>query len=113
VGGGGGGGGAPLVLSPPPPPPPEQLSRVSRMGAILVTRSLLGKLPTDDRQRLTFGVPRLEGARSDAPVLFTFARLADMAAPSPVPARFADLAVAELLDLTPPSNAFTGPRGTS
>jgi adenylate cyclase len=91
----------------------EQLSRVSRMGAILVTRSLLGKLPTDDRQRLTFGVPRLEGARSDAPVLFTFARLADMAAPSPVPARFADLAVAELLDLTPPSNAFTGPRGTS
>jgi adenylate cyclase len=91
----------------------EQLSRVSRMGAILVTRSLLGKLPTEDRQRLTFGVPRLEGARSDAPVLFTFARLADMAAPNPVPARFADLAVAELLDLTPPSNAFPGPRGTS
>jgi class 3 adenylate cyclase len=89
----------------------EQLSRVSRMGAVLVTRSLLGKLPADDRRRLTFGVPRLEGARSDAPVLFTFARLADMAAPNPVPARFADLAVAELLDLNSPANVLPGPRG--
>ena len=88
----------------------EQLSRASRMGAILVTRGLLGKLPAQERQRLSFGVPRLEGARTDAPVLFTFARLADMAAPHPVPARFADLAVAELLDVDPPSKAFTGPR---
>jgi class 3 adenylate cyclase len=89
----------------------EQLSRVSRMGAILVTRSLLGKLPTDERQRLTFGVPRLEGTRGEAPVLFTFARLADMAAPAPVPARFADLAVAELLDLVSPSNTSPAARG--
>jgi hypothetical protein len=81
------------------------------MGAILVTRSLLGKLPTDERQRLTFGVPRLEGTRGDAPVLFTFARLADMAAPAPVPARFADLAVAELLDLVSPSNTSPAARG--
>jgi hypothetical protein len=88
----------------------EQLSRVSRMGAILVTRSLLGKLPADDR-RLKFGVPRLEGARGEAPVLFTFARLADMAAPQPVPARFAELAVAELLDLSnPTTNANNSPR---
>ena len=87
----------------------EQLSRVSRMGAILVTRSLLGRLSGDDRQRLTFGVPRLEGTRGDAPVLFTFARLADLAAPAAVPARFADLAVAELLDLTSPT-APPGPR---
>jgi len=89
----------------------EQLSRVSRMGAILVTRSLLGKLPSDDRQRLTFGVPRLEGTRGDAPVLFTFARLADMAAPAAVPARVADLAVAELLDLVFPSTATPAARG--
>jgi adenylate cyclase len=88
----------------------EQLSRVSRMGAILVTRSLLGKLPPDDRRRLKFGVPRLEGARGEAPVLFTFARLGDMAAPHPVPARFAELAVAELLDLSNPTNANSSPR---
>lgn len=88
----------------------EQLSRVSRMGAILVTRSLLGKLPASDRHRLKFGVPRLEGARGEAPVLFTFARLADMAAPNPVPARVAELAVAELLDLTSPTNENASPR---
>ncbi|HEY0822752.1 MAG TPA: adenylate/guanylate cyclase domain-containing protein, partial [Ramlibacter sp.] len=88
----------------------EQLSRVSRMGAILVTRSLLGKLPAGDRHGLKFGVPRLEGARGEAPVLFTFARLADMAAPNPVPARVAELAVAELLDLTSPTNANASPR---
>jgi class 3 adenylate cyclase/DNA-binding transcriptional MerR regulator len=77
----------------------EQLSRVSRTGAILVTRSLLGKLPGDLRQRLKFGVPRLEGTRTEAPLLSTFARLADIAAPQAVPARVADLAAAELIDL--------------
>lgn len=79
----------------------EQLSRVARLGAILVTRSLLGKLPAEDRQRVRFGVPRLEGTRAEAPLLFTFARLADIAAPSAVPARVADLAAAELIDLHP------------
>jgi class 3 adenylate cyclase/DNA-binding transcriptional MerR regulator len=87
----------------------EQLSRVSRMGAILVTRSLLGKLAADQRQRLKFGVPRLEGARGEAPLLFTFARLADIAAPSAVPARVADLAAAELIDLHP-SNGHSRPQ---
>lgn len=82
----------------------EQLSRVSRMGAILVTRSLLGKLPAADRQRLKFGVPRLEGRQGEAPLLFTFARLADIAAPSAVPARVADLAAAELIDLHSPNS---------
>lgn len=75
----------------------EQLSRSARMGAILVTRSLLGKVPAEDLRRLTYGVPAADG--TDGRVLFTFARLADLASPSPVPPRFADLAVAELLDL--------------
>ena len=88
----------------------EQLSLASRMGAILVTRSLLGKLSADDRQRLTFGVPRLEGARGEAPLLFTFARLADIAVPSTVPARFADLPVAELMDLNTPASTPVGPQ---
>jgi class 3 adenylate cyclase len=77
----------------------EQLSRVSRNGAILVTRSLLGKLPGELRQRLKFGVSH--GTRAEAPLLSTFARLADIAAPQAVPARVADLAAAELIDLHP------------
>ena len=81
-----------------------QLSRSGRVGTILVTRNLLGKLSADERQRLTYGVPRPEGAAAEGPLLFTFARLHDIAAPLVVPARFADLAVAELLDLHLPTS---------
>jgi adenylate cyclase len=88
----------------------EQLSRVSRAGAILVTRSLLGKLPAEQRERLKFGVPRIEGTRGEAPLLFTFARLADIAAPSAVPARVADLAAAELIDLHSDNNDTPRPQ---
>ncbi|MDB5859697.1 MAG: hypothetical protein JWQ76_3386, partial [Ramlibacter sp.] len=84
----------------------DQMSRASRMGAVLLTRSLVGKLAANDRQRITYGVRRLDG--SDSPLLFTFARLADLAAPAAVPAPVADLAVAELLDLNFP-NTNTGP----
>jgi class 3 adenylate cyclase/DNA-binding transcriptional MerR regulator len=80
----------------------EQLSRCSRAGAILVTRGLLGKLPREDRQRLAYGVPRFAGGSNESPVLFTFARLAQVAAPNPVPPRVADLAVCELVDLQDP-----------
>ncbi|HEX7889197.1 MAG TPA: adenylate/guanylate cyclase domain-containing protein [Ramlibacter sp.] len=79
----------------------EQLARSARMGAVLLTRSLVGKLPPGDLQRATYGVPAQDG--SEARVLFTFARLEDIASPSTVPARFADLAVAELLDLKFPN----------
>lgn len=86
----------------------EQLSRSSRLGTILLTRSLIGKLPPEDLQRVTYGVPAPDG--SEARVLFTFARLEEIASPSTVPARFADLAVAELLDLktTNPEAAANG-----
>jgi len=87
----------------------EQLARSSRMGAVLLTRSLVGKLPAEDLQRVTYGVPSQDGG--EARVLFTFARLEDIASPSTVPARFADLAVAELLDLKFPSPE-TGAGGT-
>lgn len=86
----------------------EQLARSTRMGAVLLTRSLVGKLPTEDLQRVTYGVPAQDG--SEARVLFTFARLEEIASPSTVPARFADLAVAELLDLKFP-NPDTGAGG--
>ena len=82
----------------------ELLARCGRVGAIVVTRSLVGKLPASDRQRLTYGVHRGEG---DAPLLFTFARLSEIA-PSTVPARVADPAVAEVLEVhfpTPPAAA--------
>jgi class 3 adenylate cyclase/DNA-binding transcriptional MerR regulator len=77
----------------------EHLARTSRPGAILVTRSLVGKLDAPERERLSWGVSRPGGTRGDGPLLFTFARLQDIASPQPVPARFAELAVAELLDL--------------
>jgi adenylate cyclase len=86
----------------------DQLSRSSHTGTILVTRSLLGKVAPDDLQRLTYGVPASDG--TEGRVLFTFTRLADIASPATVPPRFADLAVAELLDLQfPPQDA--GPHG--
>jgi adenylate cyclase len=74
-----------------------QLSRCAR-DAILVTRNLIGKLSADERARLQFGVPRAPGA--DGRVLHSFARLADLAPPGTVPARLADLPVAELFDRT-------------
>ena len=88
----------------------EQLSRCSRMGAVLVTRTLFGKLSADERQRVTYGVPRPAIADADGQLLFSFARLEDLAAPAPVPERVADLAVAELLALHSP-NANPGPSG--
>jgi adenylate cyclase len=84
----------------------EQLSKCGRMGTVLCTRSLLGKVPPADRQRVTYGVPRRDGG--GARVLFTFDRLQDLAAGAPVPPRLADVAVAELLDVTPPPVAGTG-----
>jgi len=87
----------------------EQLSRCGRMGVILSTRSLLGKLPALERQRLTYGVPRRDG--SGARVLFTFDRLQDLAAGAPVPPRLADVAVAEVLDLNLPAPAAPGGAG--
>lgn len=85
----------------------EQLSRCGRTGAILSTRTLLGKLPPAERQRLTYGVPRRDG--SGARVLFTFDRLQELAGGAPVPPRLADVAVAEVIDVNlPPAAAAPG-----
>jgi adenylate cyclase len=89
----------------------EALSRCGRAGAILVTRSLLGKLGAAESRRVGYGVPqaRVDGTVGLLPQ--SFARLGDLASPQPVPARMADLAVAELLDLqtavpaVPPADA--------
>jgi class 3 adenylate cyclase/DNA-binding transcriptional MerR regulator len=77
----------------------EQLSRISHGGTILVTRSLVGKLTTDQRRRLHFGVPRPGIDDAKARLLLSFARLQDLApAGSVVPPGVAGLAVTELLD---------------
>jgi adenylate cyclase len=90
----------------------EQMARCSRAGAILVTRNFLGKLPAPERQRLTYGVSQLDASGNETRVLFTFARLAAVAAPDAVAARVADLAVAALLDLhSPTSNPAAGGAG--
>lgn len=103
IGGVGAGGDAGLRVLGDAPERAEQLSRASRLGAILVTRNLLGKLSDEERAHLTYGVPRPEGAPAEGPLLFTFTRMQDIASPLVVPARFADLAVAELLDLSLPA----------
>jgi class 3 adenylate cyclase len=84
------------------------LARCGRAGTILLTRNLVGKLPREQRQRLTYGAPRLDGSHAEAPLLFTFARLADVAAPGAAPPAVADLAVAELIDLHSPASHPTG-----
>ena len=85
------------------------LSQGGRKGAILLTRNLVGKLSREERQQMTYGVPRPEGTHGEAPLLFTFARLADLGGPGTAPAAAADLAVAELLALhfpgTPPAGS--------
>ncbi|HSV81528.1 MAG TPA: MerR family transcriptional regulator [Ramlibacter sp.] len=90
----------------------EQLSRSSRPGSILVTRKLLGQLPSAERERLAYGVPRAPGSGPESHLLFSFARLADLApgTASLVPLRFADVAVAELLDL---QGSGAAPRGAA
>jgi adenylate cyclase len=80
----------------------DHLSRCGRVGGILLTRNLVGKLTREERQQLTYGVPRADGTHGEGPVLFTFARLADLAAPGAAPPAVADLAVAELLALHAP-----------
>ncbi len=78
-----------------------QLSRSARSGAIWITRNLIGKLPADERRRVSFGVPR--PSPDNRPLLASFARLEELAAlqphPGAIPPGLAQLAVTELLDL--------------
>ena len=79
-----------------------QLSRCARGGAILATRSLVGKLPAGAREQLAFAAPRAAGAAGPQP-MNTFALLAGTC--PGVPARLADVPVAEILDLRAPGAA--------
>lgn len=79
-----------------------QLSRCAPTGSILATRSLIGKLPADLRQRMPYAAPR-PPAGGDAGPRHTFERLGRICPHAP--ARLADVAVAEILDLAGPSQA--------
>ncbi|HYF07546.1 MAG TPA: MerR family transcriptional regulator [Acetobacteraceae bacterium] len=79
-----------------------QLSSCAEGGAILVTRSFVGKLAADAGQALSFAAPRLAGAAGPRP-MNTFAPLAGIC--PAVPARLADVPVAEVLDPQNPTSA--------
>jgi hypothetical protein len=68
----------------------QQLALCARRGSILVTRSLIARLPEDKRRELVHGVP----AR-----LMTFARLREFAPAQGVPRRIAALPVTEVVRL--------------
>lgn len=74
----------------------EQISRCSRAGAVVATRRVLAKLAPDARRLVVYGAPR---GQAEGHVLATFGRLGDFFAPAGVPPRFAELAVAEILQV--------------
>lgn len=84
----------------------QQLARCARRGSLLVTRSLIGRLPEATRARIVHGVPAA-GQREGSPArLMTFARLRDFAPPGAgLPRRLAALPVTEIVELRAPGGA--------
>jgi DNA-binding transcriptional MerR regulator len=77
----------------------QELARCARRGAVLVTRSLIGRLPQDVRATVVHGVP-VAGQREGAPArLMTFARLREFCGPQGLPRRLAGLPVTEIVAL--------------
>lgn len=84
----------------------QELARCARAGSVLVTRSLIGRLPDARRARVAHGVPA-PGQREGAPTrLMAFARLRDFAPPSGLPRRLAGLPVTEIVELRDPAAAM-------
>jgi hypothetical protein len=79
----------------------QELARCARRGSVLVTRSLIGRLPEDMRRQVVHGVPAA-GQREGAPARpMTFARLREFAPPQGLPRRLAGLPVTEIVALRP------------
>lgn len=77
----------------------QQLARFARRGAVLVTRSLVARLPEERRGDLVHGVPSSD-QREGAPArLMTFARLREFAPSQDLPRRIAALPVTEMVRL--------------
>jgi class 3 adenylate cyclase len=79
----------------------QELARCARRGSVLVTRSLIGRLPEDMRRQVVHGVPAA-GQREGTPARsMTFARLREFAPPQGLPRRLAGLPVTEIVALRP------------
>lgn len=79
----------------------QELARCARRGSVLVTRSLIGRLPEDARRQVVHGVPAA-GQREGTPARsMTFARLREFASPQGLPRRLAGLPVTEIVALRP------------
>jgi class 3 adenylate cyclase len=78
----------------------QQLARCARAGSLLVTRSLVARLPEALRSRVVHGVPAT-GQREGAPSrLMTFARLREIAPlDANLPRRIAALPVTEIVEV--------------
>lgn len=77
----------------------EMFARSARPGAVLATRTFIGRLPADVRERVAYGVPAsplTEGAPSRR---MTFARLADIAPAHALSERLAATPVTEIVEL--------------
>ena len=79
------------------------LSRTARGGAVWITRNLVGKLSSDERDRVGFGVPHPSAGAEHRRLQASFSRLEELAAsephPAAIPPGLAQLAVTELLAL--------------
>jgi class 3 adenylate cyclase len=86
-----------------------QMSSFSRFGAIWATRSLLGKLRADERQRLKYGVRRKSSDGRDVLVSSIFSRVENLidisAAGNEHLASIARLSVTEILDIAAGASA--------
>jgi DNA-binding transcriptional MerR regulator len=77
----------------------EEFARCARPGAVLATRTFIGRLAQPVRERVVYGVPAsplTEGAPSR---LMTFARLRDIAPAHALPERLAAVPVTEIVEL--------------
>lgn len=83
----------------------QEMARCARRGALLVTRSLVGRLPEDARRRVVHGVPA-PGQADGAPArLMSFTRLREFAQPGGLPRRMAALPVTEIVELRASADA--------
>lgn len=77
----------------------QELARCARRGTVLVSRSLISRLPEAMRRQVVHGVPSA-GQREGAPARpNTFARLREFSAPHGLPRRLAGLPVTEIVAL--------------
>ena len=88
----------------------SRLAGIGRCGAIWASRNLVGKLPTQARGRLKYGVTRKGRHGQEVFVPSTYSRMEDLPEPMARPAdtadAFARLSVTEILDIAADAGEF-------